>query len=184
MNQPSISHRLALSGALTAAALVSHLATVPAAASLYLILDPLSGPPATEVTGRTGGEGAFSTQVDPLQAYLVAAATADAVTSPDDPHLVRIGELVVDAAGNGRISFRVPHIEPGDYVVVAFCPSCSPSSAGRTMVPLADFQVTPSPPATDTVPVAPDEWSSLGLAGGALLLAGVLLAALRRRALR
>lgn len=183
MKQPSIGRRLALSGAL-AAALVSLLATVPVAAALYLILDPLSGPPGTEVTGRTGGEGAVATQVDPLPAYLVPAAAADAVTTPDDPRLVRIGELVVDASGNGRISFRVPHVEPGDYVVMVFCPGCAPFSAGRTMAPMADFYVTPPPPATDTTPVPPKGWQPLVLAGGALLLAGALLAALRLRPLR
>jgi hypothetical protein len=176
-----IGRGVSLPGALVTAALLALAAAVPAVAALFVNLDPTSGPPGTEVTGRTGGEGAIAAQVDPLPAFLVVAATADSVTSPDDPNLIEIGELVVDAAGNGRISFRVPQIEPGDYVVMVFCPDCAPFSAGRTMAPVADFRVTPLPPATDTEPVAPDGVSVLLIVAGVVLLAGGLSAALRTR---
>lgn len=178
MKHHSIGRRLALPGALAAVVLF---AVGPVSAALFVTLEPTSGPPGTEVTGRTGGERAFSTQVDPLPTYRVAKAAADTVTSPDGPGLVAIGELVVGAAGNGRSSFRVPQIEPGDYVLVVFCPSCAPFSAGRTMAPVADFRVTPAPPATDTVPVAPASSSALTLVIAALVLAAVLLAAVRLR---
>jgi hypothetical protein len=176
--------RLSFPGALGLAALLALLSAGPTAAALFLLLDPDSGPPGTEVTGQTGGEGAFATLVDPLPAYLVAAAAADSVTNPDDPNLVEIGELVVDASGNGEILFRVPQIEPGDYVVMVFCPSCAPFSAGRAMAPVADFRVTPSTPATDTAPAAPDGWFLFVLVGGVLLLVGVTLMAFRLRLLR
>jgi len=180
----SVGRNLSLAGALAAAVLLSLLAVGSASAALFIVLEPTSGPPGTEVAGRTGGEGAFSTQVDPLPTYLVAKAAADSVSSPDDPGLIAVGELIVDAAGNGRISFRVPQVEPGDYVVIVFCPSCAPFSAGRTMAPVADFQVTSSPPATDTVPVDPARWSGPIAVLAALLLAVVLLAALRQRLAR
>lgn len=124
-------------------------------AALFLILDPLSGPPGSHVSGRTGGEGAFSSQVDPLTSYLVASASAGLVTSPDDTRLIEIGQLVVDPAGNGRLTFVVPRIDPGGYVVVVHCPSCAPFSSGSVMAVVADFQVTRSPPNTDTAPEAP-----------------------------
>jgi hypothetical protein len=84
-----------------------------------------------------------------LPTYLIDRRSADTVTSPDDPDLVRIGELVVDADGNGRLSFIVPEVDAGDYVVMAFCPACAPTSAGRSMLPIADFRVTLSAPTTD-----------------------------------
>jgi hypothetical protein len=76
------------------------------------------------------------------------------VATPDDPHLVQIGELVVDASGNGRISFHVPVVKPGNYVLMVFCPSCAATSAGRSMLAVAEFRVTPAPPSTDTLPSA------------------------------
>lgn len=185
MKYHSVGRYLSLPGVLATVVVLSLLAVGPASAALFVVLEPTSGPPGTQVTGRTGGEGAFSTQVDPLPTYLVAKGAADSATSPDDPGLIAIGELVVDAAGNGRISFSVPQVEPGDYVVIVFCPSCAPFSAGRTMAPVADFRVTSSLPATDTVPVDSVGWSGLSAVFAALLLlAVVLLAVLRRRLVR
>lgn len=67
---------------------------------------------------------------------------------------VEVGRLVVDAAGDGRITFVVPDVEPGDYSVMVFCLSCAAFSAGRTMLSMADFEVTAASPSTDTVPPA------------------------------
>lgn len=166
-----IRHRHPLAGALAAGVLVSLLAVWPASAALFVILEPTAGPPGTDVTGRTGGEGAFASQVDPLPAYLAAKAAADAVTSPDDPRLIGIGALDVDATGNGKITFRVPQVEPGDYVVIVSCPSCAPFSAGRTIAPVADFRVTPSPPATDAIAVDPSgQFGPIAVIGWLLLV--------------
>lgn len=153
-------------------------------AALFLILDPVSGPPGTQVAGRTGGEGAFSSQVDPLPSYLVASASAGLVTSPDDPRLIEIGELGVDPGGNGRITFVVPRIDPGRYVVMVHCPSCAPFSFGSVMAGVAEFQVTPSPPTTDNLPGAPGRRGPHPAVVGAVVLAIGLavLAAYRRLA--
>jgi hypothetical protein len=113
--------------------------------SLFLLLKPASAPSGTEVDGRTAGSGAFTAGVEPLRAFLLAG-TADAVTSPDDARLVEIGRLVVDAAGDGRISFRVPELEPSSYGVMVFCPSCAPTNAGRAMLWVANFEVTSASP--------------------------------------
>jgi hypothetical protein len=56
-------------GAWIAAGLAMLLASGTAIAALRLVLDRDSGPPGTRVTGQTGGNGAFPTQVDPLSTY-------------------------------------------------------------------------------------------------------------------
>lgn len=122
----------------------------PATAALWVELDPSLGPAGTEVTGRTGGNGAFRTEVGPLRAFMVASAAADAVTTPDNTTLVEIGRLVIDDAGNGRISFSVPDIPPGRYDVTAPFPS------------------------TDTVAVAASSRLVVVVLGAALLAAAVL----------
>jgi len=146
----------------------------PAAAALWVELDPTSGPAGTEVTGRTGGHGAFRTEIDPLRAFMVASAAADAVTTPDDTMLVEIGRLDIDHAGNGRISFSVPDVPPGRYVVMVFCPTCTPTSGGRSMLGVAEFEVTALLPSTDTVAVTASSRLDVVLLGAALLAAAML----------
>ncbi len=169
-------------GAPTLAGLALFLAAGTAIAAVFLVLDRDSGPPGTRVTGQTGGNGAFATQVDPLFTYLVSQDAADQVTGPNDPHLIKIGRLVIDDARNGRITFVVPQVDPGSYVVMVQCPSCAQFSAGRTMLPVADFRVTASPPATDTEPSRPASGNTTLVAiGAAVLGAAVVLVTLRRR---
>ena len=111
-------------------------------AALFLVLAPESGPSGTEVAGRTGGEGAFaSSVVGPLQTYFVDQADADGVSSPDDPALVDIGQLMIDTNGNGSIRFVVPDLAPGGYVVMVHCPQCAEFNAGRIMLGVASFDV-------------------------------------------
>ena len=132
-------------GCVTSVLLASVVGAVPTYAALFLILEPASGPPGTEVTGRTGGRGAFLRRVDPLPTFLVARSAARSVASPDDRTLVEIGMLVVDEAGNGEIRFEVPEVAPGDYVVMVFCRSCAEFSGGDVMAPVADLRVTEGP---------------------------------------
>jgi len=153
-------------------------------ASLVLILDSTSAPAGARVTGRTGGEGAFASQVDPLTTYLVASAVADQVTTPDDARLVEIGRLVVDAGGNGQIAFVVPRLDPGPYAVMVHCPSCAVTSSGRTMLPVADFRVTASVPSTDTGPSDPSRLPSPGALWTVLIAALIGVLALHRRLAR
>lgn len=128
-------HRVPISVGLAAIAIAiaSLVVAAPTYAALFLVLDPVSGPPGSDVTGRTAGQGAFSSQVDPLRTFFVHHSIAESVASPDDSTLVEVGELVVDEAGNGEIHFRVPQVDPGDYVVIAYCPPCAAFSAGRAM---------------------------------------------------
>lgn len=166
-----------------AAAVVATLFWLPTAgtvnAALFLILTPESGPPGTEVTGQTGGQGTFRSAVGPLQTYLVEEADADGVASPADPALVDIGQLTVDGEGNGSIRFVVPDLVPGAYVVIIHCPPCAEFSGGGVMAAVASFEVTAEAPDTamldrSALPAAPV------VAGGLLLLGAILIAASRR----
>jgi hypothetical protein len=163
-----------------AALIAIAVAAGPAAASLWVVLDPAAAPAGARISGRTGGEAAFSTQLEPLPAYLVARSAADFVTARDDARLVSIGELVVDAARNGTIEFTVPAIAPGGYALVLWCPSCAPTSGGRSMVWVADFTVTATP-ATDTVSMLPRPTRAdpLRVLAAALVLTALLIAVRR-----
>lgn len=136
--------------AATGALVVSLLFASTASASLWLILSQTSGPSGTVVTGHTGGNGAFLGPVDPLPTFFVSQAIADSVTSPDDPRLVLVGQMRVDANGDGRITFTVPSLPPGSYVLTAYCFPCAKYSipAGRVMATVALFRITAGPPNT------------------------------------
>lgn len=127
------------------------LAGGPAGASLFVVLEPASGPPGTEVTGRTGGEGALAGTSDvSLPVFLVAQGVAsdipgrfdgtDALAA--DGRLLPIGDLVGDPEGNGLLEFAVPELPPGRYELFAYCPSCERYSRGRNLSPVGEFQVT------------------------------------------
>lgn len=83
----SESRRRATLGAIVTAGLSALLTTNTASAALFLILNPASGPPGTEVTGRTVGSGTFTAPVEPLRTFFVGRGAADAVSSPDDARL-------------------------------------------------------------------------------------------------
>jgi hypothetical protein len=174
--------RLSLSAARSITfAIVAALLTVGSVnAALFLILAPESGPSGTEVVGRTGGEGAFaSSVVGPLQTYFVDEADADGVISPDDPALVDIGQLMIDTSGNGSIRFVVPNLAPGGYVIMVHCPRCTEFNAGRVMLGVASFDVTPN--ASDTAMLDRFPAAVLLTAFGALLLFGAITFAMSRR---
>lgn len=174
---------VALSAArsITLAVVATLLMAGSASASLFLIFAPEGGPPGIEVTGRTGGEGAFaSAVVGPFQTYLVDQAEADGVTSPNDPALFDIGQLVVDAGGNGSIRFVVPDVAPATYAVMIHCPPCAEFSGGRVMLEVASFEVTPKAPDSailDRFPLP----AALTAFGGLLLVIAILIATNRQR---
>lgn len=148
-------------------------------ASLFLVLNETSGPAGTVVRGRTGGNGAFAEQVSPLPTYFVDQASSDGVTSPDDARLVMVGQLVVDTSGNGTITFTVPSLPPGPYALMVYCPSCAQTSAGRVMLSVAAFTITPGSANTAIGPPASPLPTILGLALAMAVLAGSAFAALR-----
>ena len=124
-------------------------------AAFWIVLDRTSGPSGAIVHGRTLGSG--SVTVAPsrsLPMFLVKQDLASQIDDPADERLIRLGELVVDANGDGTTTFAIPNVVPGEYNVLVHCEPCAPSSAGHTMLIGADLEVSVAPPATDTGPVA------------------------------
>lgn len=111
-------------------------------------------PAGTVVRGDTAGNHAFAQQVSPLPTYFVDQTAADSVIGTDDTRLVVVGQLVVDALGNGTITFVVPSLPPGPYSLMVYCPSCAQYSVppGRVMAAVADFTIIPGSPNTATRP--------------------------------
>jgi hypothetical protein len=110
-----------------------------AQASLFLIFDRTSGDPGTVVHVRTAGNGACALCPQPMPLYFAWAAVSGSISSPDDPGLVRVGNLTVDEHGNGSGFFKVPEVRNGRYVVMTYCEPCAPYSAGRVILPLGPF---------------------------------------------
>jgi hypothetical protein len=150
--------------------ILTLLLTTVASASLFLVLTEASGPAGTVVRGHTGGNQAFAQHVSPLPTFFVDRGSVNSVTSPDDARLVRVGELVVDARGNGTITFAVPSLTPGPYALAVYCLTCAQYSAGRVMLPVADFTITSGSPNTATA--GPE--GSLATTVGVIVLACAL----------
>lgn len=110
-----------------------------ASASLFLIFDRTSGPPGTTVHVHTGGNGACVVCPRRMTLFFAEGAISDRIGSPDDPHLVQVGRLIVDDRGDGSGAFIVPDVPNGRYVVMTYCKPCAPSSAGRVILPLGPF---------------------------------------------
>jgi len=127
----------------------------PVSASFWIVLDRTTGPSGTVVHGRTLGSGSVTLAPSrSLPLFLVDQDLASQIDDPTDERLVRLGELVVDANGDGTTTFTIPDVAPGHYDVLVHCEPCAPSSAGATMLFGADLEVSLTPPATDTVPVS------------------------------
>jgi len=124
-------------------------------AAFWIVLDRTSGPSGAVVHGQTLGSG--SVTVAPsrsLPMFLVKQDLAPQIDDPTDERLVLLGELVVDANGDGTTTFTIPDVVPGRYGVLVHCEPCAPSSAGASMLYGADLEVSVTPPATDTDPPA------------------------------
>jgi hypothetical protein len=146
-----------------------------ASASFFLELSPSSGSPGTAVEGRTIGSGSVTAAANqPLPLFLVSPSAAGQVSAPADPRLIPLGELAVDADGNGATTFAIPDVAPGTYAVLVHCEACAPSSAGRELLVVGDLLVAIAMPSTDTQP--PTSGALIvGPAFGAAMLTVVLL---------
>jgi len=137
------------------AVVLVFLSPAAVSAAFWIVLDRTSGPSGAIVHGRTLGSG--SVTVAPsrsLPMFLVEQDLASQIDDPADERLIRLGELVVDADGDGTTTFTIPNVVPGEYDVLVHCEPCVPSSAGATMLYGADLEVIMTPPATDTDPQA------------------------------
>jgi hypothetical protein len=132
--------------------LASLMPASEAAASLWLVFSPASGPPGTTVVGRTGGQGSL-VAIAPVRLPVFMALgeriAPDAEQETDlralaSAALLRVGTLEAGADGNGVVSFRVPAVRSGTHGLFLWCPPCSQFSAGRKVLPVGEFQVTAS----------------------------------------
>ena len=180
MDEPRAPNNLGVTGGL----ILSLLLTTMASASLFLVLTESRGPAGIVVRGHTGGNGAFAQQVSPLPTSFVNRTTADSVVSPDDVRLIGVGQLVVDASGNGTITFVVPSLPPGPYALMAYCPSCAQYSVprGRVMARVAEFTITPGSPDTAIHQPASGWGTLLTVAGLMVLIACASVARVRSSA--
>lgn len=111
------------------------------AASGFFLFTETTGAPGDRIIARTGGEGAFSTgsRQAAYRVYFAPVEAADDIDSAADARLTLIGQVRVDADGNGRLVFRVPDVSPGRYVSLVYCVRCLRQSGARALLPFGPF---------------------------------------------
>jgi|GEM_PF-5950423 len=125
------------------------LTSVGARAALWLILSASTASPGDVVLGNTPGryspgQGAVAAaRSELLPLFLVPTTQVEGVGSADDPRLAHTGWLSVDSSGNGHAIIIVPTLSPGAYTLMVKCEACAPTSAGRSILPVAEITVTP-----------------------------------------
>ena len=110
-----------------------------ASASLFFLFQPATATAGDIVTVRLGGTPAGFTldqRERPFQngirLYLVPSSAAADVKSRFDERLHFIGRIVPDRRSRGVLSFTVPPVDTGQYVLASWCPACAKNSFGRT----------------------------------------------------
>jgi hypothetical protein len=138
--------RFAIAAGVTVLAAV--LLAAPAQAALFLVFSKSSAAPGDVVRVRTGGEGAL---LEPVRrgelrrgprVFLAPKAAARSIRSTRDSRLKLIGRLIVDRKGNGRLTFTVPSLRPGEYTTFVHCVPCGRYSNGRTLLATGPFSGT------------------------------------------
>lgn len=107
--------------------------------ALFFLFRPAAATAGNVVTVRLGGTPAAFTLADrqrpfrkPMRLYVAPSAVAAEVRSRFDRRLHFVGALVPDRDGRGVLTFRVPPLDSGAYVVAAWCPECARTSFGKT----------------------------------------------------
>jgi hypothetical protein len=173
----------------TVITLTTLLMGAPAHAALFLVFDTRSFTPQENVVEATGGIGAIGEVVRAhtpgrgamgdsrrMPVFLVPSGIGGRlpgrVSSPaelrDRPGTSDLGDLVAGPDGRGRLRFRVPRAEPGNYRLVAYCPLCAETSAGRNVAVLAPFRVV-----STTLPATGGSAHLLMIVGAGLLMISV-----------
>jgi len=112
----------------------------PVAASAFLNFDPPGAVAGTAVRVQSVGAGAFEA-VRNRELRLFLAPIGSSPSTVDDLGLQPIATLTVDDAGNARGTFETPDLLPGMYDAWAYCPPCATFSAGRSLLPVGQFEV-------------------------------------------
>lgn len=172
------------------------LSSDPAAAAIGVEVDPAEAPPGASATATSIDRSIEPIPSGRLEILLAPSQrAADTARGPNDPRLVSIGELVAKKRCVGRLSFTVPDVAAGDYVLVAHCAECTPgmvwfddcgrqdpelaeeASGPGTVFTVGEFTVTAGSRLARTGPLI------VPALGGAILLAALgmaLLLSLRR----
>jgi hypothetical protein len=164
-------------------AVAPWLTPAPVSAAFWIVLDRTSGPSGTVVHGRTLGSGSVTlTPSQSLPMFLIEQDLASPIDDSSDQGLIRLGELVVHANGDGTTTFTIPDVDPGRYDVLVHCEPCALSSAGATMLFGAELEVELTPPGTDSELVTTSGvWLLLPLAFAVATLVVLRLDPKRRR---
>lgn len=166
-------------------------------AALFFLFKPTaatSGDLVTVRLGETPSNFTLDQRVEPFQRpirlYLVPNPSAGEISTRFDPRLHFIGRLISDRNSRGILTFTVPPLDTGTYVVAGWCPGCAEFSLGRTFFVLPMPRVSryrdlmglrvqlPSAKETcpATIPRNPEGWYGNGLLSTQLGRDGVLLA--------
>ena len=151
-----------------AASLAALAVPATAAAAPGLAFDRPSAEPNERVAVRATAAPARRA----FRLYLVRADAAAAVRSRRDARLTLIGSLLTNGTGRGGLTFSVPPLDPGTYVLAVWCRRCG-TFAVRPSTRL-EIQATPSCPVTlPTGNRPPGQPRSVPWYGNGLLWAGV-----------
>lgn len=161
-----------------------------AAAAIAVEVDPSEAPTGATVVATTVDESLAMIPSGRLALFLAPTQrAADTARGTNDPRLVSIGELMANERCIGRLSFTVPDVAAGKYVLLAHCAecttgmvfddSCSPdpelaeqASGPGTFITVGEFTVTAGSRLART------GTSISHLIGGAILLAALGMALL------
>jgi hypothetical protein len=98
----------------------------PAAAAVVIEVDPPAAPPGATVIARAVERSLVLIPSGRLEIFLAPSQrAADTARGPEDARLIRVGELVANGQCGGRLSFTVPHVAAGEYVLAAHCAECT-----------------------------------------------------------
>ena len=95
--------------------LMTWVVLLPALASLAIELEPASGPPGSEVVGRTIGSGAFPRTLAERRFSLSVLDADTSIEGAEPEAFIPIGNLRVTPEGDGVTEFVIPEIPVGSY---------------------------------------------------------------------
>ena len=157
-----------------AASLAAFAVPATADAAPGLVLDRPTAQPNERVTAR-------ATAASPrrsLRLYLLRADAAAVVRDRRDKRLALVGSLLPNRTGRGALTFSVPALDPGAYVLAVWCRSCAAKGEGSTFFVRRQARLTieAAPSCPVTLPNGnrpPGQPRNVGWYGNGLLWAGL-----------
>ena len=162
--------------------LMTWVVLLPALASLAIELEPASGPPGSEVVGRTIGSGAFPRTLAERRFSLSVLDADTSIEGAEPEAFIPIGNLRVTPEGDGVTEFVIPEIPVGSYTLTIRCAPCAPFSAGRRLLPVGElFVEEPAIVDEDLTPPGRSRSVTVLVAGGVVAVVIVILSVRSRR---